>query len=322
MIFPGDVRIKDCIENGLADIRKHDFLIDDIFSVFITDPDLAKKYGQKEINAAKDFILNNKIPVVLGLRLDKEEVPCITISIGASQEADDLATMGDLSTCIETLTPDQISKPIKYIIPPFKIKGYDKNTGIISTDVDLSVVRKGMVILDPKTGNGYIIQDVTPEGIQIDMNLKLKCQEMGIIPQYQIYKARRERATFRENYDIGCHAHGDPSTLIFLHSVVVYILLRYREGLLEKNDFQISSISSTDMMLNRSFQTISDKVYSRFITLKGQVEHTWIKTPTRVIESVVLGDGEGGTGIKIISNKNDKGSLVDPVWETIDREEG
>lgn len=319
-IFPGDVRIKAAIEDGLDDIRKNDWLFQDIFSDFIEDPLLAKKYGQKEIDNAKQFIKNNEIPVIMGLRMDKEHVPCITIQVSPNQEADDLATLGDHSTEIMEYSPEQIGKPIKFIIPSFKIESYEKSTGIVTTKgVDLKYLNAQMVAVNPKNGNGYIVLEKLDENsFRIEPNLKMSCKELAIIPNYRIYRARRERATFRESYNIGCHAHGDPSTLIFLHSTIMYILLRYREGLLESKNFELSSISSSDMMKNQAFQSIQENVFTRFITLKGQAEYSWVKTPTRVIEAVDLKDGEGiyDSGIKIIS----KEKIVDeddPLWVTI-----
>jgi hypothetical protein len=250
--------------------------------------------------------------------MDKEEVPCITIQVSQSQEADDLATLADMSHIVDEFSPDQVSKPIKFIVPPFKITSYDNTTGlvVIPDTVDTINVRPEMVMVNPETGSAYIIQSIDSSGVFLEPGLKLKNVELAIIPKYQIYRARRERAIFREVYNIGCHSHGDPSTLIFLHSAVTYILLRYREGLLESKNFQLSSIGSSDMMQNSSFQQIQENVYSRFITLRGQAEFSWIKTPTRVIEAVSIGNLEE-TGIKVISKKKVH-TEEDAVWETID----
>ena len=116
MIFPGDVIVAESIRQGLDDIRKNIWLLDDIFSAFVKQPALAEKYGQKEIDAAKDWFLNNKIEVNLRYRNDKDQFPCVTIAMGGSVEKDDMKHLGDLSTEVETLMPNQIGKPIPYIV--------------------------------------------------------------------------------------------------------------------------------------------------------------------------------------------------------------
>lgn len=330
-IFQGDIVFKTLVELSLEDMRKNPWLIEDCFSSLIENPLLNKKYGLAEVNRAKEFILNNKIPVYLKGRIDKQEFPCITISVGASVEDDNLATLGDLSTEIETLYPEQINKTIKYIIPPFDVVSYDKTTGIIEIPEDIEEYRyisQGMILVDPETGNGVVIQDKGGNhGVKITPETDLPANRLGIVPQYQLYRARRERAISKETYNIGCHAHGDTSTLIFLHSVVKYALYRYRESLLEHENFQLSRISNTDIVKNDAFG--EDNVYSRFISVNGQVEEYWIKAPKRIIESIDLsekiGESEGedvlDKGIKILSQEAPEELDGDEqLWVTIDED--
>ena len=324
-IFQGDLIVKTAIELGLEDMRKQPWLIEDVFRSLIENPILKLKYGMKEVARAKEFIINNNIPIYMSHRIDKMEYPCITISIGSSHEDENLATLGDNSVAVEDYDPSDIGKPIKYIIPPFKPSSYDKTTGIVEVPLDIEeykYIGEGMVLVDPKTGNGWIINKKAGEnGFQIESGSDLPKGDVGIIPQYQIWRARRERAISQEQYNIGCHVHGDPSTLIFLYGVVKYALFRYREGLLEANNFQLSRLTSTDMVKSDMFDV--ENVYSRWITLRGQVEESWVKTPKRFIEAIDLIDrndeGIFEQGIKIISKKAPE-SLDDEndLWITID----
>jgi len=328
-IFQGDLIIKAAVELALDDMRKNPWVIHDVFSSLIENPILSQRYGLKEINRAKEFILNNNIPVYMAQRIDKMEYPCITISIGASNEDKSLATLGDQSVAFEDYAPNQIGKPIKFLVSPFKPSSYDPETGIVEIPDSVEEYRyidKGMLLLDPKTGGAFVIEGKAgTHGLQIEVGSKLPKGELAIIPQYHIYRARRERAISQEQYNIGCHAHGDPSTLIFLFSVVKYALFRYREGLLEYNNFQLSNLSATDMIRNDNLA--EENVYSRWITLSGQVEESWVKTPKRFVEAIDLNDPdreEGvvyDTGIKIISNADTLDESEDgDVWVTIDEE--
>ena len=183
-----------------------------------------------------------------------------------------------------------------------------------------------MIAVDPDTGGGFIIKGKSGDNkFQIAEGSELPSGRLGIVPKYHLYRARRERAISQEVYNIGCHVEGDISTLIFLHSVVKYGLYRYREGLLEHENFQLSRISSSDMLKNGAFDV--ENVYSRFITLRGQVEESWIKSPQRFIEGVDIIDRNVGenietleVGIKILGEEAPD-ELNDPdcdLWVTVD----
>jgi hypothetical protein len=308
MIFAGDTIIAEALRQGLDDMRKNLWLLDDVFSSFATEPALKDKYGQKEIDNAKDWFVNNKIEVAMRYRIDKDQFPLITIALGASNEMEDMKHLADLSTSVEALMPNKIGKPIQYIVKPFVPEGYDPDTGIlfVPSNISLRGVSEKQVLVDPDTGNGYVIQGLTPEGLQLEPNLELTLNKAGIIPRYPIYKARREHAFFQEQYSIGCHVHGDPAPLLWLHSIVVYLILRYRESLLEARSFTQSSISSSDLMSNPNFEGPGgENVFSRYITLSGMVENSWLKSPKRVIEIVEITekiDDSFKSGIKILSN--------------------
>lgn len=324
-IFQGDLIIKTAIELAIGDLRKEPWIIEDMFRSLIENPYLATKYGMKEIDRAKEFILNNNIPVYLRHRVDKQDFPCITISVGSSQEDKSLATLGDLSPYVEEYAASDIGTPIKYIVKPFDPVSYDPSTGIVevpeNTDGYL-YVRAGMVAVEPETGNGYIIEGKAgTNGFKIIANAPIT-GKIGVIPEFQIYRARRERTISQENYNIGCHVQGDPSTLIFLHSLVKYALYRYREGLLEAVNFQLSNLSSTDLIRNEAFNI--ENVYSRWVTLTGQCEESWVKTPFRVIESVELTDSSDDLipqGIRILSNSEPPNQSAHDIWIAIDEDE-
>lgn len=329
MIFQGDVVIRDLIVRGIEDMRKNLWLIDDVFSSLSTDPDYKDKYGAKEIDAAKDWFVNNKIEVNLRYRHDKDQFPCVTIALGSSSEIEDMKHLGDLSTQVETLMPNQIGKPIPYILKPFVPSSYNQSTGelTVPSTVKLRAVRPSQILVDPDTGNGYIIQAVEKNKIIIEAGTQLSLSRAGVVPRFQFYKARREHTFFNESYSIGCHVHGDPAALLWLHAIVVYLILRYRESLLEAKCFTQSSISSSDLTPNSAFEGLGgENVYSRYITLSGMVENTWLKTPTRVIEAVEFtNESEEGikSNIKICSNLDSPDFLdteEDP-WTTTDGED-
>lgn len=297
-IFQGDLIIKAAVELSLDDMRKTPWVIDDVFRSLIENPILSKKYGAKELARAREFILNNNIPVYLRHRVDKQDFPCVTISIGESYEDKELATLGDLSVCTDEYSPMDIGKTIKYIIPPFNPVSYNKTTGVVEVPESIEeylYISAGMVAVDPETGGGYtILEKVAPHSFKVAPGSDIT-KQIAVVPSVQLFKARRERAISQETYNIGCHTVGDPSELIFLYCVVKYALFRYREGLFEHNNFQLSRLRSTDLIKSDAFGV--ENQYSRWISISGQVEESWVKSPMRTIEAAVFKDSDGsGTG--------------------------
>jgi len=310
-IFQGDVKIRTAINLILEEMRKSPWLLDDVFSELLEDPYLAE-YGAKEIANAKQWFLNNKISVLHKYRLDNQDYPCVTIAMAPSEEDDRESTMGDLTPFVEELTPEQIAKPIPYIVKPFIPASYVD--GLLTAPEDLVNVTPGMMIVDPATGDAWVIAELDGNrGLKIEGAPTIAAQKIGIIPQYRHYRARREAARFRETYNIGCHVHGDPNQLIWLWSIVLYGLLRYRESMFNGRCFKLSSLKSSDILRDEAFQEAGENVYKRYIILSGLVEQSWLKSPKRVIEIANLGNVEKAEpGVNILVNTETPRDAVDP----------
>jgi len=310
---------------GIEDMRKNPWLIDHMLGDLTENPYLANLYGKKHVQACKDWFLANEIELSMVLRKDHDRFPCITFNVGTSPEKDEMKTMGDLSTYTYKLMPNEIGKPIAYIAKPFTGFSYDSLSGELTLPIpalEQDNIAAGMIVVDPDTGTGYVIREVIPEGVLIEDGLTITATRLGIVPQYQFYWARVEHTFFQETYQIKCHAHGDPQVLLWLHSIVLYSILRYRESLLEANGFTQSSVSSGDMYINPYFDGGGgESVYSRDISLTGMVENSWLKSPKRVIEVINLKDPESTTGytggIKILSNL-DTDMFEQTNWVTIE----
>jgi len=177
-----------------------------------------------------------------------------------------------------------------------------------------------MLLLDPSSGNAYPIVEILPDNkVKINASLSLTgVSIVGVYPQHVLYKARKESRAYYEEYSIGVHAHGEPVYALWLWNIVFYGLHRYNEALLEGNCLDLASFRSSDISKNPMG---GDNIFSRYITIKGIVRHSWIKSPTRVIENVKIIDSDNEvspTGIKILSNIDDQLADEDSVWKTVD----
>ena len=319
-IFLGDIRIRTAIELGLEDVKKNPWLLQDILGDTVSNPYLRARYGS-QIESCKQWIENNRIYTFMSARDDKMEFPCVVIEMGTSNEKTDMKHMADLSTESVKLIPNDINKPIPYVIKPSLTGTYNSGTGAFafSADVDLNNISPGMILVDPTNGNGYIIQSVTVANqVNLLPGLTMTGAFYGIIPKYQYYESAIGHTFMEEPYKISCSAM-DQQTLLWLHSIVVYSLLRYRQVLLEKDGFAQSLISSGPMYPNPDYSDAGQVMWSRDINLTGQVENRWIQQPHRIIENVAIGNGNGFEGgIKIISNTTDTFEDLSTVnWSAI-----
>lgn len=328
-IFQTDALLKTILEASIDDVRKNPWLLDHILSDFTSNQFLLRPYGQKQIQAAKEYFLNNNINVYLQFSKDKDKFPSIILTLGSSNEVQDLRSMGDVDTENLTLLPTQIGQKIPYVIPPFVPVGFNVSTGEVTLPVgtDIATISQGMVLVNPENGAGYVIQGIQNGNIQIQSGIELNASQVGVIPQYRFFTTRLGRSFFEENWNITI-ATNDPQTLLWIHSIVVYTLLRYRE-FLESNGFLETHFNSTDIFNTDFSNAEGEEIYARQITMFGKVQQNFIRGLHRNIEAVLLrsqdpaavtlADPSGYVGgIKIVSNADTPPlEQNDTIWRTV-----
>lgn len=319
-LFLGDIRIKTMLELGLEDISKNPWLLNDVLGDTISNHYLRERYGS-QIDSCKQWLANNRINILLSNRDDKMEFPSITIELGTSNEKAEMKHLADLSTQSVRLMPNNINKPIPYVLKPVSGGTYNSTTGVFSfnSEVNLNAVSPKMVLVDPATGNGYVIQSVTVANqVNLLPGLTISAATYGIIPEFQYYEAKIGHTFMQEPYRVVCNAL-DQQTLLWLHSIAVYSMLRYRQVLLEKDGYAESLISSSGMYPNGDYSDAGQVIWSRDINLTGQVENRWYMQPHRIIENIAIGNGNGYEGgLKIISNVTDTFEDLTTVnWSTL-----
>lgn len=312
-LFLGDLRIKAAMQLGIDDIIKNPWLLSDVLGDTVSNEYMRKFYG-KQIESCQQWLANNRINVVMDQREDKVEHPSIIIRMGESDEKPEMKHMGDLSTEKVHLTPNFVNKPIPFVVKP-TLGTYNSGNGIFTfrDTVDLTTTVEGQVLVDPATGNGYEIQGVlNSTQLQLLTNLTFTAQKYGVLPQYQYYDTRVGHTFMKEVYTIECNGM-DQQTLLWLHSIAVYSLLRYRQPLLEADGFAESVISSGPMYENPKFSDAGQVIWARDIKITGQVENRWYMQPHRVIEDVAF-----TKGLKILSNITDTFEDLSKVnWSTL-----
>lgn len=309
-IHQSDIIIRSAIVAAIADLRANPWLLDYVFASLPRDELTMKAYGENEVDQAKKWFMKTDIPVFMTPRIDEAKVPCISISLLESVESEN--TLGD----VHYVPQEANDSKWPTLAGPFNPETYNAATGIMKVSAEIGdaiVIAKGMVVLD-RVGRPYDILDILDRytfaikaGTVADFgNALLKSAKPSYVTQL-------ESLAFRETYRVGCHAQGEPQFLTYLHSIVSFVLLRYKEALLEARGFERSTISSAQFELNEQWE--KETVFSRSISITGFVRNYWPKAINPRIQGIeVLPDFEQtglGAGTTVPNDPNDPSWLVE-----------
>lgn len=280
-IHQSDVVIRSALEKGLENLRAKPWLLDYVFASLPQDELTANRYGQATVQRAKEWFLQNKVSIFMSTRTDKPTWPALSIKLASSNETEN--TLGDVH--YEPREDSDLQWPALY--GPFNAVSYDPFTGYLTLPDDVSdtlYLSYGQLVID---GNGLIhpIEEVIDVNVvKIETALTTSFQNAVVKAQPPAYVAEVESLNFAETYHIGVHVGGEQEQLTWLHSIVVFILLAYKETLLEARNFERSTIQSSDFMQNPAFD--EEVVYSRYVTITGTVRQIWPKSIKQKITGI------------------------------------
>lgn len=305
-IHQSDVILRTAIQVGLDDIRQNPSLLDYVFSSLPRDPLTYKEYGVQQVDSAKEWFLSQDIPVFMNTRVDENKIPCITIATQSSSEGN--ATLGDVNYEVT----EEVYGNDKIVYYDLNLKSYNPSTGICTLPPDAEVELFAGEKLMTLTSSTYEILDVIdPWTFQIATGIVESIAQVKVISA-QKSVVTLESLEFRETFEIGCHVHSEPIYLTYLWSVLIFILLRYKEELIEGRGLERTTVSASGVVLNTSFP-IQQPVFTRMTTVTGFVRQYWPKFIRNPIEGVTAGPGPGQTEpgyIRVI----DSDSIAQPIF--------
>jgi hypothetical protein len=268
-IHQSDVIIRSAIIAAMADVRANPWLLDYVFASLPKDPLTMKEYGEREIDAAKKWFMSTNIPVFMSTRVDEVKLPAISISLLESTEAE--TTLSD--THYQVQEDNDSAWPA--LAGPFSPTEYSAATGIMKVP-DLGIIlAPGMVVVD-SIGRAHDILEVPDaDTIQIKAGTVADFSGAYLKGARPSFIAQLESVVMKETYSIGCHVDSEQTHLTWLHSILTFILLRYKETLLEARGFERTQINSSDFRRNESFE--SEFVFSRHLNITGYVRQVWPK---------------------------------------------
>ncbi len=295
-VLASDILIKTMIEAAFADLRRNQWILEDVFAGLLTDPLSKDEYGAKEMQTAVEWFLSTDIPVLLQHRVaDAPTLPCVTISYAPGQEDLSRTSIGDQRVTRE-MEPDVFIQP-NNLTRDFAAKSYDPITGlfVIPDQVDTTVVREGQFIFSKKTGKAYVIQKVIDSRtVQIATKITDDFRSVYVRTKFSLWNVESEMTFFRESYTLGCHSQGSAASAYWLWQVTTYCLLRYKEAYLEARGFDLSSLSFGPLQAAEP-EVPGDRTWVRQINLSGVVPCTWVKYAAPKLEvvraKILIADG-------------------------------
>lgn len=313
-MVPSDVLIRTAILAGLQDLRNNQFLLDYVFNWFENDDLTKDKYGLSEKMRAKQWFLDNNIDVTMNYRADDPKFPLISIGLQSSSE--DQSTLGDVNyDTIEDVDSSEVSVSPDLLLGPFTPASYDSATGIVvmPQGFDTSKIFIGNVAFSTKYNQGFVISDIISlDSFVIDKNISINLTDLIITPLDTFFVASLESCLFKQSFQIKCYVQGDPVGLLYLHSIVEFILLRYKEIFLEARGFDRSTISSGPV---HQYQPMGvEMTYCRDINLNGYCRQYWPKVIGPKVSAISVGATSPTiSGVKVIGGGQTPYALLTQV---------
>ncbi len=312
-IHQSDVVIRSAIIEGIADLRRNPWLLDYVFASLAQDDLTKKAYGNSEIGQAKKWFLKTDIPVFMDTRIGNAKLPAITIGIQESTE--DEKTHGDVH--YEVSEETEAEWPL--LAGPFLPLSYVAATGVMTIPTavtDELVLAPGMFVIDGGGEAHEILdvalnEDVSPPAYQVFLaagtvsdfrNAAIKGSKPKLITTL-------ESMSFRETYSIECVVDSQVIHATYLHSILVFILLRYKQALLEARGFERSVISSQRLQAYKG--TENELGFTRMLSITGYVRQYWPKSVDGRVDQLATGMTAG-----IAGSTGDLVDTGDQLWDT------
>jgi hypothetical protein len=281
-VFPGDFIIRTAIQQFLEDLRSKPSELDVIWSAFAQDTltNGQAAYGETQIKEAKEWFLKSEIPVMHNVRVpdNLRSGAFVTLSIGKDVES--FNTLGDSHWATETS-----DNGLPFYTQPFTPAGFDVATGELTLPdsvLDQAPLVVGVTVFT-RDGQSFPILEVLAENIIVIGNAgaRIDMRDVRLRTPAASYNMDLEGMVARQTYVIGCHSYHEPIHGLYLYSVVLYGLTKFREAYLEARGFQGSYVDIGQFDYDAGLGELG---FSRFFQLTGLVHQVWSKGPREQIK--------------------------------------
>jgi len=286
--FP-ELIIESIIRESLATLRRDTSTLNHLLSVF-TEDYISKKYGQEEIEKLKKIIQTRDIAVVHALAEVAARENSISIQLASENEATNLAAIDDFVDDEEVPfdTTEDIASQIK--VSNVTITSYDEISGIAYID-DADDLTDAYAFMMYEDSNGVefeilgLVKDTGNKQLFFAPYSEIDYSGDGMIKSVFDYKQFESRGVRTQvTITIGIHTKNALLTK-YIYQLVKFFIVSHKKELIERN-FINATFSGSDF--SRNTQYMADHVFTRFLTITGQVEDEWRSDQVIPIESAEI----------------------------------
>lgn len=292
-VHQSDVVVRSAIIAGLADMRANPWLLDFAFASLAQDSLTAADYGLPEVAKAKAWLLSTDVQVFINVNPNEVKFPCVSIALLSSVEQEQEGTTSD--THYQPWEANSTSQPAVY--GPLTPKSYNPRTGQLAFDATVlsgQPLSTQMVVVDVNGSQYPILSVLDGQTVTVAKGIVTNLSGCYVKVSAPALTVTLESAVYKETYSVGCHVDSEPVHLTYLHSAVLFCLLRYRETLLEGRGFERSTLASSDF--RRDDDELPEMVYSRYVQVTGSVRQAWPKVVGVKLTSVIVDTTQGNNG--------------------------
>ncbi len=286
--YPLDLVIRSALLEGISQLRSQPWLLDFLFQGLLRDPYIARHYGTEEFLRSKEWILNTNIVVAMAHNLNQGSVPHVTIFLGSESEAE--ATLGDVHyiNSEQVLVPQLMSKNSVLTFTP---SAFDAATGTITllAPATTDPVWQGMRILDRANNRYYTVLEVTSDTeftIDSEPLSPPNLTNAVLLRSEDLLVAQLESVFYKQTVHLDLTVEGDATKLLVLHQLILYILHRYKQELLEARGFERTTVSANDVASTKFGAGAAQRFFNRMISVTGYVKQIWPKRIEPAFEAV------------------------------------
>ncbi len=285
-----DLIVEATIRDGLKFLKENPDRLDDIFEPLLRTY-ASRKYGQTEVNKIKAMLQTKEIAVVHSFHAAAAQSPCFSIQLGAESEAKERAHIGDFEADVQEAITDEEELEALIRVPDFAPESYDSMSGKISVgdEVDLAAAHPGYLFVDADANEFEVKRGMSNvDGSKfffIDKaqtpNLEGVCIIKSFLSTNQ-YEVKGDSSAI--NLLVGVHTK-DALLTKYMYVILKHIMKSRKRDLIKRGIVN-SSFQGSDF--TRDLRYEGDMVYTRFFTLSGQVDDTWISDDVGQIDNVEI----------------------------------
>ena len=277
-----DIHVKRLIEYTFTFIKANpDKSLKEIFGDYTLEPHAAL-YGAATLEKIKNWLVNSKIPTILGFDVVEAQFPCVTVHLAGSVPS--IPVIGDISLGTEEILLSQERDILVAAFQPASVTwSADRSYLSITlpkamplTDQDLFF--SGLRLRDNhgrEYGVGRDDQDnvtVVSIGDQAPLD-QIDFSRLELVSPVIEGSFSQGAMVFDETITVAVHGHSNRPEGQWLSSIVLWGLLKFRPLLTATYGMDLGFPSASDYSKDDSYQ--GSMIWRRFITLQAKSVWTW-----------------------------------------------